>query len=210
MPAKKAIPQPPSLPPAAAAAALAATLPFRRAQASTTTPAAPKNRAPLAPNAFYPLPLGSVRPTGWLKDQLQIQANGLSGHLDETWADVGPNSGWLGGTGESWERGPYFLDGLVPLAWLLNDAALKAKAQRFVDWTLEHQAANGMIGPTSNDDWWPRIVMLKALAQYQEFTGDPRVIPVDGQVLPTLSWPSCPAGRCATGENSAGRMSCSA
>ena len=137
-----------------------------------------RNRAPLAPSAFYLLPLGSVRPAGWLKDQLRIQANGLSGHLDETWADVGPNSGWLGGSGESWERGPYFLDGLVPLAYLLDDAILKAKAQRYVDWTLEHQAASGMIGPASNDDWWPRIVMLKTLTQYHDATGDTRVIPV--------------------------------
>ena len=136
------------------------------------------NRKPLASNAFYILPLGSIRPTGWLRDQLLIQANGLGGHLDETWADVGPNSEWLGGTGESWERGPYFLDGLVPLAYQLDDARLKAKAQKFIDWTLEHQAANGMIGPRSNDDWWPRMVMLKALAQYEEATGDPRVIPV--------------------------------
>ena len=136
-----------------------------------------KNRAPLTPNVFYLLPLGSVRPTGWLLDQLQIQANGLSGHLDETWADVGNNSGWLGGTGESWERGPYFLDGLIPLAYLLDDARLKGKAQRFVDWTLTNQAASGMIGPTSNDDWWPRMVMLKVLTQYQEASGDPRVIP---------------------------------
>ena len=60
-----------------------------------------KNRAPLAPNAFYQLPLGSVRPAGWLRRQLEIQATGLGGHLDETWADVGPNSGWLGGPGES-------------------------------------------------------------------------------------------------------------
>lgn len=137
-----------------------------------------RNRAPLAPNAFYPLPLGSIRPRGWLKDQLRIQANGLGGHLDETWADVGPNSGWLGGSGESWERGPYFLDGLIPLAYLLDDAALKAKAQKYIDWTLDHQAANGMFGPSSNDDWWPRIVMLKALTQYHDATGDPRVIPV--------------------------------
>ena len=137
-----------------------------------------KNKAPLAQNAFYLLPLGAVRPTGWLKKQMQVQANGLSGHLDETWADVGSNSGWLGGTGESWERGPYFLDGLLPLAYLLDDDRLKAKAQKFVEWTLTHQASNGMIGPSSNNDWWPRMVMLKALAQYQEATGDPRVIPV--------------------------------
>lgn len=137
-----------------------------------------KNRAPLAASAFYFLPAGSIRPRGWLVRQLRIQADGLSGHLGETWADVGPNSGWLGGTGESWERGPYYLDGLVPLAYILDDVALKAKAQRFVDWTLEHQAGDGMIGPGSNNDWWPRIVMLKALTQYQEYTGDPRVIPV--------------------------------
>jgi uncharacterized protein len=136
-----------------------------------------KNRAPLTPNAFYVLPLGAVKPAGWLLDQLKIQATGLGGHLDETWADVGSNSGWLGGSGESWERGPYFLDGLIPLAYLLDDAGLKAKAKKFVDWTLTNQRPNGMIGPRSNDDWWPRMVMLKALAQYQEATGDPRVIP---------------------------------
>jgi glycosyl hydrolase family 127 (putative beta-L-arabinofuranosidase)/beta-L-arabinofuranosidase (glycosyl hydrolase family 127) len=136
-----------------------------------------KNRRPLASNAFYPLPAGSIQPRDWLARQLRIQANGLSGHLDETWNDVGPTSGWLGGTGESWERGPYYLDGLLPLAHLLSDTQLKAKAQRFVDWTLDHRAANGMIGPKSNDDWWPRIVMLKALTQYYEFSGDSRVIP---------------------------------
>jgi hypothetical protein len=147
-------------------------------QTPSGTTSVVRNRAPLASGAFYFLPLGSVRPAGWLQEQLRIQANGLSGHLDETWADVGSNSGWLGGTGESWERGPYFLDGLVPLAWLLDDARLKAKAQRYIDWTLSNQAPNGMIGPTSTDDWWPRIVMLKSLTQYQELTADPRVIPV--------------------------------
>jgi uncharacterized protein len=148
---------------------------------SETTPSvqsATKNRAPLGSSTFNPLPLGAIRPSGWLRTQLQIQANGLGGHLDETWADVGPNSGWLGGTGESWERGPYFLDGLIPLAYQLDDSRLKTKAQRHIDWTLNNQQSNGMIGPHSNDDWWPRMVMLKALTQYQEATGDERVIPV--------------------------------
>jgi uncharacterized protein len=146
----------------------------RRARPGEAVP----NRAPLAENSFYPLPLTSVRPSGWLRRQLEIQANGLSGHLDEFWPDLESSSGWLGGQGESWERGPYFLDGLVPLAYLLGDERLIAKAQHWADWTLDHQAASGMIGPASNGDWWPRMVMLKALSQYQEATSDPRVIPV--------------------------------
>src|SRR6266852_3557798 len=101
------------------------------------------NRAPLQPGAFNLLPLTSVKPTGWLLDQLRIQSRGLSGHLDEFWPDLGPSSGWLGGSGESLERGPYFLDGLVPLAYLLDDARLKAKAQKYIDWTLNNQAPNG-------------------------------------------------------------------
>lgn len=131
----------------------------------------------LAPCAFYALPLGSVRPLGWLKRQLRVQADGLSGHLPQTWADVGPDSGWLGGHGESGERGPYYLDGLVPLAYLLDDDRLKSIAQPFLEWTLASQSADGMFGPPRDGDWWPRMVMLKALAQYQEASGDPRVIP---------------------------------
>ncbi len=141
------------------------------------------NRAPLAPNVFYALPLGAVKPAGWLKRQLRIQADGLSGHLDEIWPDTGSNSAWLGGTGEGWERGPYYLDGLLPLAYLLDDPLLVAKARKWVDWTLDHQRPDGAIGPAKTfgkdtNDWWPNMVMLKALTQYQEVGGDARVIPV--------------------------------
>jgi DUF1680 family protein len=117
-------------------------------------------------------------PKGWLLDQLKIQSEGLSGHLDEFWPDLGPNSAWLGGNGEGWERGPYFLDGLVPLAYLTNSTPLIAKVKKWMDWTLDHQQAEGWLGPVKNTDWWPNYVMLKALIQYQEATGDPRVIPV--------------------------------
>ena len=68
----------------------------------------------LAPPAFKPLPLGAVRPNGWLLRQLRIQADGLSGHLDEFWPDVA-QSQWFGGTAEGWERAPYWLDGAIPL-----------------------------------------------------------------------------------------------
>ena len=146
--------------------------------AGTTQAATPlQNRAPLRPNAYLTLPLGAVRPKGWLLEQERIQAAGLTGHLDEFWNDVGPNSGWLGGTGESWERGPYYLDGLLPLAYQLNDAKLIAKAKRWVEWSLQSQRSDGQFGPAKNDDWWPRMVMLKVLTQYAEVSGDARVEP---------------------------------
>lgn len=160
------------------ALALPATLPLPSQTGAVAQDVAVTNRAPLQPNAFNALPLGSIEPRGWLRRQLEIQAAGLTGHLGDFWNDVGPNSGWLGGTGESWERGPYYLDGLLPLAYELQDPTLIRKAKQWVDWTLDHQRPDGQIGPLKNDDWWPRMVMLKVLTQYQEVSGDPRVIPL--------------------------------
>ena len=164
----------------AAAGAAAPLLSAENARSGSRTPTATPvaNQSPLQPNRYRLLPLPSIRPAGWLREQLQVQAGGLGGHLDEIWPDVGPNSGWLGGTGESWERGPYFLDGLVPLAFLLDDERLKAKVHKWVNWTLTHQRRDGEIGPLKNNDWWPRMVMVKVLAQYQEATGDVRVMPL--------------------------------
>jgi len=139
----------------------------------------------LVPRAFDPLPLGSIRLAGWLLNQLRIQADGLSGHLDEFWPDVA-ESGWIGGSAEGWERGPYWLDGVVPLAFLLDDERLKGKVQRWMDYILSHQQADGWLGPIRDTsrgekyqpyDPWPVFVVLKAMTQYQEATGDARVIP---------------------------------
>lgn len=123
------------------------------------------------------LPLGAIRPQGWLADQLRLQADGQTGQLEEIWADVGPESGWLGGYGEAWERGPYYLDGLVPLAYVLHDEGLQAKAQKWVESILVSQRDDGMFGPTANSDWWPRMVVLKVMTQYADATDDQRVLP---------------------------------
>lgn len=137
-------------------------------------------------NAKYTmLPLGTVKPSGWLKRQLRIQADGLSGHLDEFWPDI-KDSAWFGGTAEGWERAPYWMDGLIPLAWTLDDEGLKAKARKYVEYIVAHQEEDGWLGPrsanvtnpeaTENYDIWAIFLANKMLLQYHEVTGDQSVL----------------------------------
>jgi hypothetical protein len=141
----------------------------------------------LKQTAFEALPLGAIKPSGWLKEQLRIQASGLTGHLEEHWGDVGPDNGWIGGNGESWERGPYYLDGMLPLAYLLEDERLIAKANRWVEWSLASQREDGRFGPDriktvgqdaeGEQDWWHYMIMLKVMTQHHEASGDERIVP---------------------------------
>jgi hypothetical protein len=141
----------------------------------------PPAAAGLASPAFRPLPIGAIRPAGWLARQLRIQADGLSGHLDRFWPDIA-QSQWFGGTAEGWERAPYWLDGVIPLAWLLDDAALKKRIAGYVDYIVSHQRADGWYGPYPVDavakryDMWAILLANKVLAQYHDATGDARVL----------------------------------
>ena len=143
------------------------------------------NRKPLHPNALTPLPLGSICPRGWLRDQLRVQRDGLTGHLDEFWPDVA-QSKWIGGDAEGWERGPYWLDGALPLAFLLDDTALKARVGHWIDYILEHQHEDGWLGAKrdthvgsgeSELDPWPLFVLFKVFIQWHEATDDARIVP---------------------------------
>jgi uncharacterized protein len=131
----------------------------------------------LAEPAFRPLPLGAIQAEGWLQRQLRIQANGLSGHLDQFWPDVA-DSQWFGGKAEGWERAPYWLDGFVPLAWVLNDDDLKARARKRVEAIVNGQRADGWYAPFPQDanarpyDLWAILLVNKVLVQYHEATGD--------------------------------------
>lgn len=117
-----------------------------------------------------------IRPEGWLRRQLEIQADSLSGHLHEIWPDV-RDSAWIGGSCEGWERVPYWLDGLIPLAYLLDDPALKDTADLYVHSIIARQQPDGWICPCTAEqragyDVWAALLIGKVLALYVEFTDD--------------------------------------
>ncbi|MHA8053177.1 beta-L-arabinofuranosidase domain-containing protein [Aquirufa sp. OSTEICH-129A] len=149
-------------------------------------------KSALNPLAYEEIPLGSIRPTGWLKQQVDLMVKNSTGHLDENHKKIKTDNGWLGGKGDDWEETPYWLDGALPAAYLSGDSVLIKKVLNYVHWTLTHQRPSGFFGPYSKyeketgkmaetgdqaADWWPRMVMLKILQQYYQVSGDPRVIP---------------------------------
>ncbi|MCH5597079.1 beta-L-arabinofuranosidase domain-containing protein [Niabella ginsengisoli] len=146
-------------------------------------------RAPLKQDIYLELPIGAIKPKGWLREMLIRQKNGATGKLDELYPLVmGKRNGWLGGDGDQWERGPYWIDGLLPLAYILKDKQLIAKVKPWVEWAINSQQPDGYFGPSkdyapehgvqrdNSRDWWPKMVMLKILKQYYMATGDQRVI----------------------------------
>lgn len=148
------------------------------------------NRAPLLTKPYMELPIGAVKPEGWLLEQMQLMVDGMTGNLDTLYeAVMGPRNGWLGGDGDVWERGPYWIDGLLPLAYIMGDEALIEKTKPWIEWALASQKENGYFGPdtdrpyeyglqrNNSHDWWPKMVVLKVLKQHYDATGDERVIP---------------------------------
>ncbi len=122
---------------------------------------------------------GELKPTGWLRRELEIQADGLSGNLDKIWPDV-RDSKWAGGDREGWERVPYWLDGFIPLAYLLDDADKIARAKRYVDAILAGQREDGWLCPCSDEerakyDMWALYLIDKVLMLYYDCSGDERV-----------------------------------
>jgi len=120
-----------------------------------------------------------IKPAGWLKRQLKIQAEGLSGNLHKVWKDI-RDSAWIGGTEEGWERVPYWLDGFIPLAYLLEDEELIAAAQKYIDPILASQQEDGWICPCKPEeratyDTWAVLLITKVLTVYYECSKDERV-----------------------------------
>ena len=81
-----------------------------RPDTATTNAFYTANRPPLQPSPLLELPIGAVRPEGWLRRQLELQNAGFHGHLTEISAFLKKEgNAWLDNTGKGhngWEEVP--------------------------------------------------------------------------------------------------------
>lgn len=140
------------------------------------------NREPLMPQQFIKLPAGSIKPGGWLLTQLQLQKDGLNGHLGEisAWLQKEDNA-WLKSGGKwGWEEVPYWLRGYAGLSYLFEDKNMLAEAKIWIEAILNSQREDGNFGPytevNGSQDFWPNMIALWILQSYYEYTGDKRVV----------------------------------
>ncbi len=146
------------------------------------------NRPPLTPSPFVKLPIGAIKPQGWVRKQLELETEGFTGHLLEISRFLKKeDNAWLSPKGEGhspWEEVPYWLKGYSNLGYVLSDKRIIDEAQTWIEATIESQREDGYFGPRSNlkriggnkPDVWPNMIMLNVLQSYYEYSGDQRVI----------------------------------
>ena len=143
---------------------------------------------PMPAHARYAeLPLGSVRPRGWIRRFLEIQRDGLTGHLEaagfpfDTYGWAGPQLKKRGG--DDWwpyEQTAYWVDGLVRCGHLIDSPELLGWALPQLEYVLEHADEGGYLGPeflkpAAAADRWPHAVFFRAFMAQGSATGDPRI-----------------------------------
>ncbi|HLJ92678.1 MAG TPA: beta-L-arabinofuranosidase domain-containing protein [Gemmataceae bacterium] len=146
------------------------------------------NRPPLAPSPLRKLPIGSIKPKGWLRHQLELEALGMTGRLPaiSAWCKFDGNA-WADPQGQGhsgWEELPYWLKGYGDLGYVLQNEAIIKEARRWIEAVLASQEADGWFGPRAlktslkgKPDLWPHMVMLNVLQSYHEYSQDPRILP---------------------------------
>ncbi|WP_418832492.1 beta-L-arabinofuranosidase domain-containing protein [Phocaeicola sp.] len=140
------------------------------------------NRSPLQPSHFLKLPVGSIKPEGWLRKYLELQRDGLTGHLNEisAWLEK-ENNAWLTNGGDhGWEEVPYWLKGYGNLAYILGDENMINEAKTWIEAAINSQRPDGSFGPINmkgdKPELWAQMIMLWCLQSYYEYTNDSRVL----------------------------------
>lgn len=140
------------------------------------------NRAPLHQLNFVKLPVGSIKPEGWLRQYLEQQREGLTGHLGEisAWLEKKNNAWLVNGGDHGWEEVPYWLKGYGNLAYILGDEKMIAETKTWIEGAFASRQKDGYFGPINDRggkrELWAQMIMLWCLQSYYEYSNDQRVL----------------------------------
>jgi uncharacterized protein len=155
---------------------------------------------------YYPLKVGAIKPDGWLLDWANTAANGITGHLDEKstvfkkgWSGESFEALGVGEQGTNWplEQSAYWLDGLVKLAYILDDSVLIRKVRSRLDPIVEGVLKGGPSfiywRPKNQLDLtfenWAHSQMGRAMVGYYSATRDPGILKALVKVYTEYTWP---------------------
>jgi hypothetical protein len=145
------------------------------------------NREPLLASPLAKLPLGSVRPKGWIAHQLRLMVDGQVGRLKELSDFLRDDNGWFGTKNDGWEEQAYWFRGFHDLGVLTGDERIQGESRRWIEGILKTRKRDGYFGPpcmkkvVGNDgkvvcDLWPHMVIWDALRSHWEVTRDRRIV----------------------------------
>lgn len=133
------------------------------------------------------LPVGAVKPAGWISTFLEQQRDGLTGHLEVAGEPFTTNL-WMppfkpDGSNDSWwpyEQAAYWIDGMVRCGYLLEDSMLIEKAEKQIKYVISHPDSAGYLGPNLNEEnkllRWPHAVFFRSVMAYYDQTGDEKAL----------------------------------
>ena len=138
---------------------------------------------------FEQLRLGSIRPTGWLKELFERNKAGMGGKMPEIEPELigkayrSPDCHSRFQAGWTSEIAGTYWTGLIQLAFTLDDAELKRQAENWVCDVIARQEEDGFLGvhrPEDNrfEDYcaWGNNWGYRALLCYYDATGDESVL----------------------------------
>ena len=131
--------------------------------------------------------INQIKPKGWLGKYLELQADGLTGHLEAAgspfneiswnhYDDLDFETGWA-----KYEQTGYWADGMERLAELLGNRKLRKQVNESIEYMLDNADPDGYLGPkflkeTAGWNRWPHVVFFRTVMAKYSATGDKKYV----------------------------------
>lgn len=120
---------------------------------------------------FSKFKYGSIKPTGWMLNQMRLHADGLLGNMDRVSKTI-RESLWTGGVSNNYDDLPLWLQGFIPLAFALNDKEMKKRASFYLEKIIENNC-NKWIKDDENFDIYSLFILMNTFLTYMN-TNEPK------------------------------------